>query len=85
MSGKWLELLRQIAPARDTGGASFAIQPAPGIGAVAAIQSVAPSFGVELVPIDLRDPGRSNAAHGIRARGQRRPDRDVRRAWHPSS
>ena len=45
-------------------------QPA-GIGQLAAIQSVAPSLGVELVPIDVRDAGRDRARRrGIRARGR---------------
>jgi putative ABC transport system substrate-binding protein len=57
MSGKWLELLKVIAPGlkrvavlRDSGVAA-------GIGQLAAIQSVAPAFGVELSPIDVRDAG----------------------------
>jgi putative ABC transport system substrate-binding protein len=54
-AGKWLELLREIAPGvtrvallRDPSGAS-------GIGQWGAIQAVASSFGVELRPIDVRD------------------------------
>jgi putative ABC transport system substrate-binding protein len=56
MSGKWLELLKQIAPGvkravvlRD------ATQPT-GIAQLAAMQSVAPSLGVELSPVGVRDP-----------------------------
>jgi ABC-type uncharacterized transport system substrate-binding protein len=55
MSGKWLELLKEIAPRvtrvavlRDP---SLAIGP----GQLGAIQSVAPSFGVETSPIDVRN------------------------------
>jgi len=56
MSGKWLELLKQIAPSvkraaflQDlTAGTSSSAQ-------FAAIQAVAPSFGVELVSIVLHD------------------------------
>jgi putative ABC transport system substrate-binding protein len=55
MSGKWLELLKEIAPGvtraavlRDPGVAS-------GIGQFAAVQAVAPTFGVELSPVDARD------------------------------
>jgi putative ABC transport system substrate-binding protein len=55
MSGKWLELLKEIAPGvtraavlRDPGIAS-------GIGQFAGIQAVAPSLGVELSPVDVRD------------------------------
>jgi ABC-type uncharacterized transport system substrate-binding protein len=55
MSGKWLELLKEIAPSvtravvlRDPGIAS-------GIGQFGALQIVAPSMGVELSPVDVRD------------------------------
>jgi len=54
LSAKWLELLKQIAPGvklaallRDPTNPSM-------IGQFAAIQSVAPSFGVDLRPIDVR-------------------------------
>jgi putative tryptophan/tyrosine transport system substrate-binding protein len=57
LSGKWLELLKQIAPGvtraavlRDPGIAS-------GIGQFGALQAVAPSLGVELTPLDIRDAG----------------------------
>ena len=55
MSGKWLELLKEIAPRvarvavlRDPAVAS-------GIGQFAALQAVAPSLGVELSPVDVHD------------------------------
>jgi putative ABC transport system substrate-binding protein len=59
LSGKWLELLKEIAPnltriaiLRDPGIAT-------GIGQFAAIQAMAsPSLGVELSPIDVRDGGK---------------------------
>jgi ABC-type uncharacterized transport system substrate-binding protein len=57
MSGKWLELLKEIAPSvkrvavlRDSAIGS-------GTGQLAAIQAVAPSFGVELSPVGVRDAG----------------------------
>jgi len=53
--GKWLELLKQIAPhvtrvavLRDP--SQFA-----GNGQMAAIQSAAPAFGIELTPVDVRE------------------------------
>jgi len=57
ISGKWLELLKQIAP--DVTRAAILRDPAiaAGIGQFGAIQSVAPSFGVELRPVDVRDAG----------------------------
>jgi putative tryptophan/tyrosine transport system substrate-binding protein len=57
ISGKWLELLREIAP-RVTRVAVIR-DPAisVGIGQLASIQSVAPGFGVELTPVGVRDAG----------------------------
>jgi ABC-type uncharacterized transport system substrate-binding protein len=57
LSGKWLELLKEIAP-RVTRAAVIQ-DPAitAGIGQFAAIQSVAPSVGVEVSPINVRDAG----------------------------
>src|SRR3954454_5829392 len=55
MSGKWLELIKEVDPRvtraavlRDPGIAS-------GIGQFATVRAVAPSFGVELTPVDARD------------------------------
>ncbi len=57
ISGKWLELLKQLAPAmtrvvvlRDTSTTT-------GVGQFAAIQAVASSFAVELRPLDVQDAG----------------------------
>ena len=56
MSGKWVELLKQTAP-----GVARAVvlrdpaQPT-GIAQLAAMHSVAPSLGVELSPVGVRDP-----------------------------
>jgi putative tryptophan/tyrosine transport system substrate-binding protein len=55
MSGKWLELLKEIAP-RVTRAAILRDPTLPaGIGQLGAIQSVAPSFSVEATPIDARN------------------------------
>ena len=55
LSPKWLELLKEIAP-RVTRVAVLRDPGAPGsIGQFGAIQAVAPSFGVELSPIEVRD------------------------------
>ena len=53
-SAKWLELLKQIAP----GVTRVAVlRPAiiGGVGQLGAIQGAAPSLGVEVSPVDLRD------------------------------
>jgi putative ABC transport system substrate-binding protein len=55
MSGKWLELLREIAP-RVTRAAVLRDPTIPqGIGQFAVLQSVAPSLGMELSPVSVRD------------------------------
>src|SRR5262245_30649429 len=55
LSGKSLELLKQIAP-QVTRVAVLRNPGAPGgIGALSAIQAVAPSLGVELTPVGFRD------------------------------
>ena len=57
MSSKWLELLKEIAP-RVTRAAVLRDPAIPeGVGQFAVIQSVAPSFGVELRPVDVRNVG----------------------------
>ena len=56
ISGKWLELLKEIAPVVTR--AAILRDPAipSGAGQFGAIQSAAPSFGIEITPIDVRDP-----------------------------
>jgi putative ABC transport system substrate-binding protein len=57
ISAKWLELLKQIAP-RVT-RVSVLRDPAipQGIGQFGAVQSAAPSLGVEVSPVNVRDAG----------------------------
>src|SRR5262249_4656448 len=54
VSGKWLELLRQIAP-RVARVAVLRNATTTEIAQFAAIQAVAPSFGVEVIPVIARD------------------------------
>ena len=57
MSGKWLELLKEIAPGvKRVAVIRDPLVPA-GSGGLAAIQTVAPSLGVELTPVGVRDAG----------------------------
>jgi ABC-type uncharacterized transport system substrate-binding protein len=57
MSAKWLQVLKEIAP-RVTRAAIIRDATIPaGIGQFAVIQSAAPSFGVELRPVGVRDAG----------------------------
>jgi putative tryptophan/tyrosine transport system substrate-binding protein len=69
LSAKWLELLKQIAP-RVTRVAVLRNSAGPsGIGAVSAIQAVAPSFRVELTPLGYRDVGEIERGIAAFARG----------------
>ncbi len=55
LSGKWLELLKEIAPGVTRAAILRDTSIAAGIGQFAIIQSVAPSVSVDVTPIDLRD------------------------------
>jgi putative ABC transport system substrate-binding protein len=54
MSGKWLELLKEIAPWVKRVAVIRDPSVPAGSGGFAAIQAVAPSFGVELTPVGVR-------------------------------
>jgi putative ABC transport system substrate-binding protein len=56
ISGKWLELLKEIVPRMSRAGVLRDPTIASGSGQLGAIQSVAPGLGVELYPINVRDP-----------------------------
>jgi putative tryptophan/tyrosine transport system substrate-binding protein len=69
LSAKWLELLKQISPsisrvivARDASESS-------GIGQLTAIQTVAPTFNVDVSPFDVRDSKEIERAISQAARG----------------
>jgi putative tryptophan/tyrosine transport system substrate-binding protein len=57
MSGKWLELLKEIAPRVTRAAVLRDPAVASGIGQFGAVQIVAPSLGVDLNPVDVRDAG----------------------------
>jgi ABC-type uncharacterized transport system substrate-binding protein len=69
MSGKWLELLKQIAPGVTRAAVLRDPAVASGIGQFGAVQAVAPSLGVELSPVDVRDAGEIERAVTVFARG----------------
>ncbi len=81
MSGKWLELLKEIAPGVTRAAVLRDPAIAAGIGQFGAIQAVAPSLGVEVTP-DQRARRRRDRARrrGLRALREWRPDRDRRSA-----
>jgi ABC-type uncharacterized transport system substrate-binding protein len=57
MSAKWLELLKEIAPRVTRAAVLRDPTIASGAGQYAVIQAAAPSFGVELRPVGVRDAG----------------------------
>ena len=69
MSGKWLELLNEIAPGVTRAAVIRDPTNASGIGQFGAIQAVAPSFGVELRPIDVHHADEIERAITAFARG----------------
>jgi putative ABC transport system substrate-binding protein len=57
ISGKWLEVLKQIAPRVTRAAIIRDPAVAAGSGQFGSIQTAAPSFGVEVRPVDVRDAG----------------------------
>jgi putative ABC transport system substrate-binding protein len=57
IGGKWLELLKEIAPGTTRAAVIRDPAIAAGVGLWGAIQTAAPSLGVELRPLGVRDPG----------------------------
>jgi putative ABC transport system substrate-binding protein len=55
LAGKWLELLKQVAPDVTRAAVLRDATAASGIGQFAVIQAVAPLLGLDVSPIDLRD------------------------------
>ena len=55
ISAKWLELLKEIAPSVKRVAVLRDAAISSGIGQLAVIQAAAPSFGVELRPVGVRD------------------------------
>ena len=68
ISAKWLELLKQIAPAVTRAAILRDPTVLAGIGLLGAVQSAAPSFGVEVGTIDVRDAGEIERAINAFAR-----------------
>ena len=85
-SGKWLELLKEIAP--NLTRAILLWDPAipAGIGQFAIIQSVATSAGIDLRPVNLRDAGEiERAISAFCAIPKWRVDRDDERVVYGPS
>ena len=68
IGGKWVELLKQIAPGVTRAAVIRDPAISSGTGQFGAIQSVAPSLGVEVSPINVRDAGELERAVATFAR-----------------
>jgi putative ABC transport system substrate-binding protein len=69
ISGKWLELLKEIAPKVSRVAVLRDPAIASGIGQFGAVQIVAPSLGVTLTPVDVRDASEIERGVSAFARG----------------
>ena len=69
IGGKWLELLKQIAPSVSRAAVIRDPSQSSAVGQFAAMQALAPSLGVEISPIDARDIGAIEQAMTAFARG----------------
>ena len=67
--GKWLELLKEIAPSVTRVAVIRDAADAAGIGLFSAVQSATSAVGVELSPVNVRDAGEMDRAIGAFARG----------------
>ena len=79
LSAKWLELLKQIAPSVTRVAVLRDAAITSGIGQFAVIQSVAPSLGVDVTAINVREAAEIERAVTAFARSQRRSDLDCER------
>jgi ABC-type uncharacterized transport system substrate-binding protein len=69
IAGKWLELLKEIAPHVTRAAVLRDSAIAAGPGQLGAIQAVASSLGIELRPVDVRDAGEIERSLTVFAQG----------------
>jgi putative tryptophan/tyrosine transport system substrate-binding protein len=62
MGAKWLEMLKEIAPSVTRAAVLRDAAMAQGIGQWGAIQTAAPSLGIEVSPVNVRDAGETERA-----------------------
>jgi putative ABC transport system substrate-binding protein len=68
LSGKWLELLKEIAPGVTRGAVLRDPASASGTSQFAVIQAIAPSLRVDVSPVNIRDAGAVEQSLGTFAR-----------------
>jgi putative ABC transport system substrate-binding protein len=69
ISGKWLELLKEIAPGVARAAVIRDSATAAGVGQFAAVASVGPALGVDIVPVNVSGPGEMEEVLAAFARG----------------
>ncbi len=69
LAGKWLELLKKIAPSVTRAAVLRDPDRFANGGQMGAIQALAPSLGVEIIPADIRDPTATERSITSFARG----------------
>ena len=69
IGGKWLEILKEVAPRVTRAAVIRDATAAPGPGLWGAVQALAPSLGVDVSPVDLRDAGEIEDAVSAFAHG----------------
>jgi putative tryptophan/tyrosine transport system substrate-binding protein len=72
LSGKWLELLKAIAPGVTRAAVLRDPVITAGVSQFAVIQSVASSIGLDVRPVNLRDAGETMTASTVHSVGRRR-------------
>ena len=79
LSGKWLDLLKEIVPGvKRVAVLRDSANPA-GIAQFGAIRAAASSLGVDVSPIDVRDRRDRARRRGVRSQSEWRPDRNRQR------
>ena len=68
LSGKWLEMLKQIAPSVTRAAVLRDAAITAGVGLWGAIQTAAPSFGIDVSSVNVRDAGEIERAIVVFAR-----------------
>ena len=68
MGAKWLELLKEMAPAVTRAAVIRDPDLSVGAGQFASVQTAAPSLGIEATPVNVRDPGEIERAIAAFAR-----------------
>ena len=68
IGGKWLDLLKKIAPGVSRVAVIRDLTNRSGLGQFGALQGAAPSFGVEVIPVGMRDVGEIERGIGAFAR-----------------